>query len=71
MSKKKRVFFHYRKSTSGMTVHYNKQCLPCKNIICNIPTETHYNEKQQPHLVIRGFAQSVEYDKQLNTIIIS
>lgn len=30
----------------------------------------HYNEKQQPHLVMRGFAQSIKVDKINNTIII-
>ena len=70
MNKSKRVFFHYRKSTGGMTVHYNKQCLPCKNVICQVPIETHYNEKQQPHLVMRGFAKFVEYDNDLKTITI-
>ncbi len=70
MKNKKRVFFHYRKSTGGMTVHYNKQCHPCKNIICNVPIESHYNEKQQPHLVMRGFAQAIKYDSINNTITI-
>lgn len=55
----KRFFFHYRKSTGGMTVHYNKTCIPCKDIVCEVPVETHRN-KQEPKLVLRGFAKEVK-----------
>ena len=55
----KRFFFHYRKSTGGMTVHYKGQCIPCKDVICKVPIETHRN-KQEPKLVLRGFAKDIE-----------
>jgi len=42
-----------------MTVHYRGQCIPCKNVRCHVPTETKWN-KQQPLLVIQGFASCVE-----------
>lgn len=59
MAYKHRFFYHYRRSTKGMTVHYRGQCIPCKNVHCHVSTETKWN-KQQPHLVIQGFASSVE-----------
>ena len=54
-----RFFYHYRKSANGMTVHYRGQCLPCKNVVCRVATETKWNP-QQPHLVIQGYAKKVE-----------
>lgn len=62
-----RFFYHYRRSTKGMTVHYRGQCIPCKDIVCNVPTETKWN-RQQPMLVIQGFAKSVEVDGDVVTI---
>jgi len=59
MSKKKRFFFHFRKSTGELTLHWNKQCIPVKNVDCNVPIETKWN-KQQPRVVLRGFASTVE-----------
>lgn len=59
MAKKHRFFYHYRRSSQGMTVHYRGQCIPCKNVRCHVPTETKWN-KQQPLLVIQGFASCVE-----------
>jgi hypothetical protein len=56
--KKKRFFFHFRKSTGDLTLHWNKQCIPIKNIECKVPVETKWN-KQQPKVVLRGFATSV------------
>ena len=38
--KKYRFFFHYRKSTGGMTVHFRNICYPCVNVVCNVPDET-------------------------------
>lgn len=51
-----------------MTVHWNKQCIPVQNVICKVPTETKWN-KQQPQLVMRGFAKQVIIKG--NTAIIS
>lgn len=59
MSIKKRFFFHFRKSTGELTLHWNKQCIPIKDIECNVPVETKWNNKQ-PRVVLRGFASSVE-----------
>lgn len=42
-----------------MTVHYRGQCIPCKNVVCNVNTESKWNS-QQPKLVIQGFAEHVE-----------
>ena len=48
-----RFFFHYRRSTKGMTVHFKGQCIPCVDVVCKVPCETKRN-KRQPLLVIQG-----------------
>ena len=62
--KKYRFFYHYRRSTGGMTLHYKGICYPCKNIICEAKTETKYN-KSQPLLVIQGFTSGIEINNDL------
>ena len=62
-----RFFYHYRRSTGGMTVHYRERCFPCKNVVCEVPTETKYN-KQQPRVVVQGFAREIEVDDDTITI---
>lgn len=57
--KPKRFFFHFRKSTGELTLHWNKQCIPLKDIVCNVPVETKWN-KQQPKVVLQGFAHNVD-----------
>jgi hypothetical protein len=68
MEKKYRFFFHYRKQTGGMTVHFKGQCIPAFDVECKVKCETKRN-KTQPHLVIRGFCKNVEIVN--NTAIIS
>lgn len=55
---KRRFFFHYRKSTGQMTVHFGGQCIPCRDIKCMNAVETKRN-KRQPFLVMQGFAENV------------
>jgi hypothetical protein len=55
----KRFFFHFRKSTGDLTLHWNKQCIPIKDIECRVPLETKWN-KQQPKIVLQGFAKEVK-----------
>lgn len=57
--KKYRFFFHYYKRYKCLSIHYKNQCMRAKDIVCNVPVESKWN-KTQPHLVIRGFANSVE-----------
>ena len=66
--KKKRFFFHFRKSTGELTLHWNNQCIPVKNIVCQVPLETKWNTSQ-PKVVLRGFAQTVEIDNERNALI--
>jgi hypothetical protein len=40
-------------------VHFKKQCMQCKDIVCYAPTQSKWN-KTQPQLVIQGFASNVE-----------
>lgn len=57
--KKYRFFYHYRKQTGGMTVHFKGKCIPVRDIECNVPCETKRN-KTQPRLVLRGYASEVK-----------
>ena len=59
----KRFFFHFRKSTGELTLHWDKKCIPIKNVDCKVPVETKWS-KQQPRVVLRGFAKSIEIDKE-------
>ena len=58
MAKKYRFFFHYRKQTEGMTLHFKGQCIPVYDIECRVKCETKRN-KTQPNLVLRGFCKDV------------
>lgn len=58
--KKRRVFFHFNRANMGMTVHFNKQCISVKDVECNVKCETKWNTKQQPFLVMQGWAKTVE-----------
>lgn len=60
-------FYHYRKQTGGMTVHFRGTCYPCKNVICNVPCHTKYH-KQQPYLTMNGKADKIEIDGDTVTI---
>jgi hypothetical protein len=44
-----------------MSVHYKNQCIPCDDVICNVPCETKRN-KIQPFLVLQGFAKEVKIE---------
>lgn len=67
MSKKYRFFYHYRRQTKGITVHFRGKCIPCKNIRCLVPCETKWSDKQ-PNLVMRGFCQEIDIEDGLLTI---
>lgn len=54
-----RFFYHFRKSTKSMTVHWKNSCLAAQNVICNVACETKWSDKQ-PRLVMRGFCKNVE-----------
>lgn len=58
MEKGYRFFFHYRKQTGGMTVHFRGTCIPVKDVECMVKCETKRN-KTQPHLVLQGFCKGV------------
>lgn len=60
-TKKYRFFYHYRKQTGGMTVHFKGQCIPVIDVECNVPCETKRN-KVQPKLVLRGYASEVKVE---------
>jgi len=42
-----------------MSIHFKDCCYKAKNVICEVPTETKWNDTQ-PNLIIRGFCKSVE-----------
>lgn len=68
MSRKKRFFFHFRKSTGDLTLHWNRTCIPVKNIDCRVPVETKWNS-QQPKVVLRGWAEEIQIDSSQKAII--
>lgn len=57
--RKYRFFYHYFKQKNKMTVHFRKTCTVVDDVICNVPCETKWN-KEQPKLIMRGFASNVE-----------
>lgn len=65
--KPRRFFFHYRKQTGELTLHWNKQCISVRDIICNVPVETKWN-KIQPLLVLQGWATSVIVENKIAVI---
>jgi hypothetical protein len=67
-NKKKRFFFHFRKNTGELTLHWNKQCIPIKNVDCRVALETKWNSVQ-PRVVLRGFARSIEIDENKKALI--
>jgi hypothetical protein len=64
---KRRFFYHYRRCDKQMSVHFKGHCLPCQNVECRVPCETH-RQKRQPFLVMRGFASTVR--KEGDTVVI-
>lgn len=56
--KQYRFFFHYRRSTNGMTVHFRGKCYPTKNVECKVQVETKYSQTQ-PRLVLRGYCKEI------------
>lgn len=61
MSKKYRVWYHYRKAEKAMTVHFRGKCICVQNIVCQVPCETKWN-KRQPQLVMQGWASQVKIE---------
>ena len=62
-----RFFFHYHRASNGMTVHFRGKCIPCRDVVCNVPVESKWN-KQQPRLVMRGFAKEVSVEGEVVVI---
>jgi len=61
--KKYRFFYHYYKQKNKMSIHFKNTCVVVDNIVCNVPCQTKWN-KQQPLLVMQGFAQSVTIENK-------
>lgn len=57
--RKYRFFYHFFKQKKCMTVHFRGQCIPVKDIVCEVACETKWGTKQ-PYLVMRGYAKEVE-----------
>ncbi len=65
--KKRRFFYHFRKTTRGMTIHFGGRCISCFDVRCLVPCETKRN-KRQPFLVMQGFADNITIEN--NCVII-
>lgn len=53
-----RFFYHYYKAKKAMSVHFRGACYVAKDVKCQVPCETKWNNRQ-PQLVMRGFANDV------------
>ncbi len=67
-TKPKRFFFHFRKSTGELTLHWENKCIPIKDVDCRVPVETKWN-KEQPRVVLRGYATTIEIDENRKALI--
>ena len=67
--KQYRFFYHYRKQTGRMTVHYRGTCYNVNDVSCLVPCRTKRN-KRQPYLVMEGFCGDVFIDTNTDTAII-
>lgn len=65
--KKLRFFYHYRKQTGGMSIHFKDKCSVVDNVICKVACETHWR-KTQPMLVMRGFCKNVKIENGIGII---
>ena len=54
-----RFFYHYFKREKKMTIHWKKTCHVVDNVVCSVPCETKWSERQ-PNLVMRGWANELE-----------
>jgi hypothetical protein len=61
-------FFHYRKQTNGMTVHFRGKCYPCKYVNCQVSCTTKYN-KTQPILTMNGKCSELIIEDDYITIV--
>ena len=57
--KKYRFYFHYYRRFDEMSIHFKGYCMRAKEVICECPIETKWNN-QQPKVVLQGWAESVE-----------
>ena len=57
-----RFFYHFNKQKQGMTVHFRGQCIIAKNVVCSRQSETKWNPKKQPMLVMQGFCKEVQME---------
>ena len=51
-----------------MSIHWKGACYVVDNIICKVPCETKWN-KRQPKLIMRGWATTVKFTKNIATIL--
>lgn len=70
MSKDKYVFwFHYNKPESSrqnkpqISIKYRGNCYIVDNLQINVPTFGHIRPNEQPHFVVKGYAETIEIDE--------
>jgi hypothetical protein len=65
-SREYRFWYHYNKPMSRrmgrpiLTIHWKDRCINCDKLEIHVPTETH-ERKRQPRMIVRGFANTVEW----------
>ena len=61
----RRYFYHYNKQQKKMTIHWKGTCTCVDEIVCYVPAETK-TSKNQPHYVLQGWANVVEFHEHAN-----
>ena len=61
---KYRFYYHWVRQTNKWSVHFKNKCVHAKHIKCNVPCESKINNAQ-PLRVMRGFAESVEFNNDI------
>lgn len=54
-----RFFFHYRKQTKRLSIHFKKICYTADDVLCKVPCESKWHNRQ-PHLTMQGYAHTVD-----------
>jgi hypothetical protein len=56
-----RFYFHYRKQTGRLSVHFRGKCFDVSDVLC-FPMCCSKRNKRQPHLVMEGYASEVRIE---------
>lgn len=52
-------FYHYYRQKKAMSVHFRGACYVTPNVVCKVPCETKWSERQ-PNLIMKGKCKNIE-----------